>query len=251
MLATDLFDHNDLQAILNLEDRAALMHERPASWPGILSKLRRVHNNDDLRSIVRELHSNTSETLAALTIQMVNLQDCIKAREPTAQLLTRVVNLADQAFQQTHLSYLFSSPLLQEEEELSCAAHRYAAAFGKLRNVQITLSRMSTVREKPTIQRTAFGLFRDSLSLLDGYADCPTESVRPELNTDVVAVQIREYVGGIPSELLEEFDFRPNGNGSGTGVRGMGDQVRGYFEPLEVACGNTVLVLTDMTGDKH
>src|ERR1700716_3510517 len=61
MLARDLFDHNDLQAILNLENRAALMHKRPAPWPGILSKLRRVHNNDDLRSIVRELHSNTSE----------------------------------------------------------------------------------------------------------------------------------------------------------------------------------------------
>ena len=251
MLARDLFDHNDLQAILNLENRAALMHKRPAPWPGILSKLRRVHNNDDLRSIVRELHSNTSETLAALTTQLANLQDCIKAREPTAQLLTRVVNLADQAFQQIHLSYLFSSPLLEEKEEFSCAAHRYAAAFGKLRNVQITLPRMSTVREKPTIQRTAFSLFRDSLSLLDGFADCATESVHPELHTDVVAVQIREYVGGVPSGLLEEFDFRPNGNGSGTGVRGMGDQVREYFEPLEVVCGNTVLVLADMTGDKH
>ena len=70
-----------------------------------------MHNHDELRSIVCELHSGTDETLAALTTQLANLQDGLKAGQSTAQLLTRIVALADQAFQQIHLSYLFSSPL--------------------------------------------------------------------------------------------------------------------------------------------
>jgi hypothetical protein len=243
VLLKDLFDHYELQTILNHEDCAVALHQRPAVWRGILARLPRALNNDQLRDIACELRGSTEETLAALTTQMATLQDCLKARQPTAQLLTRIVAVADQAFQQIHLSPLFYSPFLEDEEEFSCATHRYAEALVKVRNVHGALLRRST--EGPTLvsHRAVLGLFRDSLSLLDGYADRLDEHVCRRLDTSVVTVQVREYGSGIPSGLLEEVDFRPNGDGRGAGVRGMGEQVSDFFEPLEVVCGNTVLVL--------
>src|SRR5260370_3907479 len=150
MLAKDLFDHDELQIILNHETRAASMHQRPAGWGGICSRLVRVRNNDQLRSIVCELDSGTDETLAALTTQLANLQDCLKAGQPTAQLLTRIVALADQASQQVNLSCLFYSPLWDDEEEFSCATHRHAEALVRLRNIQVALPRWSTVGQTST-----------------------------------------------------------------------------------------------------
>jgi hypothetical protein len=210
-----------------------------------------VRNNDQLRSIVCELDSGTDETLAALTTQLANLQDCLKAGQPTAQLLTRIVALAGQASQQVNLSCLFHSPLWEDEEEFSCATHRHAEALVRLRNIQVALPRGSTVGQTSTIEGAVFGLFRDTLSLVNGYADRRSEDIRIPLSIDVTTVQVREYTGGVPSELLEQFEFRPNGVGNGAGVLRMGEKVDDFFEPFEVVCGNTALVLAITHGDEH
>jgi hypothetical protein len=243
MLAKDIFGQKEMQSIIRHEERAITRRQRPAAWQSIFGTLLRVRDNNELHKLVRELNDSIGDTLAALSTNLTDLRDCLKARQPPVQVLTQTIALADRALQQTHVTYLFCSPLW-DEDGFSDATNRYAEGLVKLGNNEIQPTPRSPIEQTSLVETAAFKLFRDSLTFLDGRTERYVESIPRSFEPNIVAVKIHNYRNGVPSEVMEQFES--NHGASELGQLGLEvDDAPGQFEAV---CGNTVLVLTRLHG---
>ena len=241
MLAKDIFGQREMQTVLKHEERAISTHQRPAAWQSIVARLLRVRNNDELNKLVCELDGSIGETLATLSTQVCDLHDCLKARQPTAPVLTQTIALANHTLQQIHLSYLLYSPLF-DENEFFLATHHYAEALVQLRNNQVKPMPRSPIERIPHLATAAFSLFRGGLTFLDGRRAPRIANIPVTFDPDIVSLKIYEYRNGVPSEVMEHL----GSNGDATLLRELGEEVDDFSDQFEVVCGNTVLVITSV-----
>src|SRR5258708_21657491 len=94
--------------------RESLILERTAELQNLSQRLLQVQD-EERRKVARDLHDSTGQTLAALRISVLYLQESCKENLPALAAASNVAQLADQAIEEIRtMSYLLHPPLLDE-----------------------------------------------------------------------------------------------------------------------------------------
>jgi len=109
------------QLAIEHQELEALVTARTAELQKLTQRLLKVQD-EERRKIARDLHDSTGQTLAALKMSIMFLQQSCKQDAPKLALISQVEALADQALEEIRTtSYLLHPPLL-DEVGFACAA---------------------------------------------------------------------------------------------------------------------------------
>src|SRR6202161_4556266 len=126
------------QLAIEHQELAALVKARTAELQKLTQRLLKVQD-EERRRIARDLHDSTGQTLAALKMSIMLLQQSCKEDSPKLALVSEVEALADQALEEIRtMSYLLHPPLL-DEVGFACAAEWYVEGVAQRSGIHVTL----------------------------------------------------------------------------------------------------------------
>jgi signal transduction histidine kinase len=217
------------------EELEVLVQQRTAALRNLSARLLRVQDKER-RHLSRELHDSTGQTLTALKIHLVTLQERLKAGQPTVEIFAQINALADQALQEIRTtSYLLYPPLL-DEAGLSSAAQWYIEGFAKRSSIQVRLHLASIGRLPRPVETALFRILQESLTNVYRHSSSRIVDVWLQLHADTVILEVQDYGTGIPREILEQF--KRTGGGAGVGLAGMQERIEDLSGKLEMISGS-------------
>src|SRR6202021_3612795 len=124
------------QLALQHQELESLVAKRTAELQKLSQRLLKVQD-EERRKIARDLHDSTGQTLAALKMSILFLQQSCTEDAPRLALISQVEALADQALEEIRTtSYLLHPPLL-DEVGFACAPEWYIEGFAKRSGIEI------------------------------------------------------------------------------------------------------------------
>jgi signal transduction histidine kinase len=227
---------------IKVQERTRALQESEKFLQELSARLLRLQD-EERRRIAQELHDNTGQKLAALSMNLSLASREMEALSPKAQqALMECFSLAEQSVQEMRtLSYLLHPPFL-DELGLGAALRWYAAGFAQRSGIRVDLDiPTDTIPASKDAQTTLFRIVQECLTNINRHA--ASESVRIRLSADaaLLKLEVEDKGRGMPVNLDET-----NGAESlGVGIRGMRERVRQLNGQLEIrssARGVTVLV---------
>jgi signal transduction histidine kinase len=218
------------EALQQAHDELELQVERrTASLRRLSSHLLNIQD-DERRRIARDLHDSAGQYLAALKMNLAQLDqpDLAKAKpvlEESNQLLDRCLA------EIRTISYLLHPPML-DESGLPAAAMWYAEGFAKRSGIQANLEISPRLERLPRdVEMVLFRALQESLTNVHRHSQSPQVDVRIEAEDGQVALVVRDYGRGFGPEQLETFR---GGSDLGVGLAGMRERVNDLDGILEV-----------------
>jgi PAS domain S-box-containing protein len=199
---------------------------------------------EERRRIARELHDSTSQVLAALMIDLNQLQANPAAQaEPVRPIVDEAVRLAEQSEKEIRtLSYLLHPPLL-EELGLASALQEFGRGFSRRSGIQADVSvDEDGLDELPYEARLAlFRIAQEGLTNVHRHSRSSTAQVQLRSDNDAIRLEVKDEGQGIPEEALQKIQ---RGVGAfGVGLLGMRDRLRqlgGWLEIESSRAGTTL-----------
>jgi PAS domain S-box-containing protein len=184
------------------------------------------------RRIARELHDSTAQQLAALKLNLVQLQ---KNSPTTAASLADSVALTEAAIQEIRtFTWLLHPPLL-EELGLARALQDYADGYTRRTGITAEVQAGNFVGRLPAAQELAlFRVAQESLTNILRHSGSRTALVRLERDAEQVRLEIQDSGHGLPGGKIKP----------GVGINGMKERLRIVGGTLEIesdAEGTTLL----------
>jgi len=194
-----------------------------------------ILQEEERRRIARELHDSTSQVLAALMIDLNQLQasPAVQA-ESLRPIVDEAVRLAEQSEREIRtLSYLLHPPLL-EELGLASALAEFGRGFSRRSGIRAeVVIDENGLDDLPYEARLAlFRIAQEGLTNVHRHSRSATAQVR--LHSDAIAVrlEVRDEGQGIPEDALRKIQ---RGVGAfGVGLLGMRDRLRQLGGRLEI-----------------
>jgi len=206
------------------------VERRTASLRRLSSHLLNIQD-DDRRRIARDLHDSAGQYLAALKMNLAQLDqpDLTKAKvavlEESNQLLDRCLA------EIRTISYLLHPPML-DESGLPAAAMWYVEGFAKRSGIQANLEISPRLERLPRdVEMVLFRALQESLTNVHRHSQSPQVDVRIEVEDGQAALVVRDYGRGFGPEQLETFR---GGSDLGVGLAGMRERVNDLDGILEV-----------------
>jgi len=200
--------------------------------------------DEERRSIARDLHDSTGQNLVVLAASLAQLQDSIpSASRKSRMLVSESQALADQCIREVRtLSYLLHPPML-EEAGLEDAICLYAEGFTKRSGilVQLEIAPQFGRLERDT-ELTLFRVVQESLTNVQRHSGSLRAKIRIVRDPGKVTMEISDSGSGIPGN-------RRNGKaqfGLGVGIASMQERVKLIGGRLEIdsSCGGTIVRVT-------
>jgi PAS domain S-box-containing protein len=199
---------------------------------------------EERRRIARELHDSTSQVLAALMIDLNQLQATPGAQtEAVRPIVDEAVRLAEQSEREIRtLSYLLHPPLL-EELGLASALVEFGRGFSRRSGIQANvLVEEDGLEELPYEARLAlFRIAQEGLTNVHRHSRSSTAQVVLHNDGNAVRLEVKDEGQGIPEEALQKIQ---RGVGAfGVGLLGMRDRLRqlgGWLEIESSRAGTTL-----------
>ena len=210
----------------------SLVLQRTAALQNLSQRLLRVQD-EERRRVARDLHDSTGQTLTALKMGVVLLEQKLKQNQCTSDVLSEIAALADQALQEIRTtSYLLHPPLL-DEAGFNSAAQWYVDGFGKRSGIKVNLD-LATKRERLpiTIETALFRVLQESLTNVHRHSGALEVSIRFQYQAETVMLEIRDCGRGIPTELLNRL--REASSETGVGLAGMRERLNELNGKLEI-----------------
>ncbi len=206
------------------------VERRTASLRRLSSHLLNIQD-DDRRRIARDLHDSAGQYLAALKMNLAQLDqpDLTKAKvavlEESNQLLDRCLA------EIRTISCLLHPPML-DESGLPAAAMWYVEGFAKRSGIQANLEISPRLERLPRdVEMVLFRALQESLTNVHRHSQSPQVDVRIEVEDGQAALVVRDYGRGFGPEQLETFR---GGSDLGVGLAGMRERVNDLDGILEV-----------------
>jgi PAS domain S-box-containing protein len=217
--------------------------ERKQSDQTALAALLIQTQDDERRRFARELHDSVGQGLISVRMGLDSLRRP-EATEKECQLLMHITDTLDKCLTETRtISYLLHPPLL-DEVGLFSAARWYVEGFSERSGVQVNLNIPNDLKRlSAALELSLFRILQESLVNVHRHSHCKSVDVKLELGTDEIALEVRDYGEGMPSELLERF--RAAGGGRGVGLRSMRERISelgGRFEIQSDKTGTLIRV---------
>src|SRR6202166_1851387 len=229
------------QLALEHQELELLVAARTAELQKLSQRLLKVQD-EERRRFARDLHDSTGQTLAALKMSILLLQQSCKGDLPKLALISEVEALADQALEEIRtMSYLLHPPLL-DEVGFACAAEWYIDGFAKRSKITVR-SELSPVRKRLPM-RIEIGLFRvlqESLTNAHRHSGALEASVRFQRSPEAAILEVRDFGCGIAAERLARLRSTSAETGGGlAGMRERLNELSGHFEIESDGLGTTV-----------
>ena len=197
--------------------------------------------DEERRSIARDLHDSTGQNLVVLAASLAQLQDSIpSASRKSRMLVSESQALADQCIREVRtLSYLLHPPML-EEAGLEDAICLYAEGFTKRSGIQVQLEVSPQLgRLERDTELTLFRVVQESLTNVQRHSGSPQAKIRIGRDPGKITLEISDSGSGIPGNGR-------NGKsplGLGVGIASMQERVKLIGGRLEIdsSCSGTMV----------
>lgn len=192
--------------------------------------------DEERRRIALELHDSTSQTLAALSLNLARLKRTPSLSRAESELVSEGGALATKVAREIRtLSYLLHPPEL-DDMGLGTAVRSYVQGFGQRTGIQVKLDMTPEFRRLPLdLETTLFRILQESLTNIHRHSGSPTAEVRLTSTSETVDLWIADHGRGMPIEILNGDDG--SSPELGVGVRGMRERVRQLQGDLEIVSG--------------
>jgi two-component system NarL family sensor kinase len=210
----------------------SLLTERTVGLEKLTQRLLKLQD-EERRRIARNLHDVTGQTLAALKMAVAELEHRVQLDSCTANGLSEIGALAEQALQEIRtMSYLLHPPLL-DEVGFSAAAEWYVEGFAKRSGINTKLDIVKNSKRLPLeIETALFRVLQESLTNVHRYSGSTEVSIRFQRQPEAVILEVADRGGGIPMEVLQRLS---EGCAEiGVGLAGMRERLRELNGNLEI-----------------
>ena len=205
---------------------------RTAELQNLSQRLLKVQD-EERRRLSRDLHDSTGQTLAALRINILFLQESCKLDPSKMALVSEAVELTDQAIEEIRtMSYLLHPPLL-DEVGFGCAAEWYIQGFAKRSGVTVSLDIATEQERLPmSVEIVLFRILQESLTNVHRHSGATQVSVSFQRQLEAMVLEIRDNGRGITAERLNRL--RESSAETGVGLAGMHERMHELNGQLEI-----------------
>ncbi len=220
------------QLALEHQELESLVATRTAELQKLTQRLLKVQD-EERRRIARDLHDSTGQTLAALKMAVVFLQQSCEQDVPKLALVSQVEALADQALEEIRtMSYLLHPPLL-DEVGFACAAEWYIEGFSKRSGINVKAEIANSHERLPRSMEVAlFRVLQESLTNVHRHSGASEASINFSRQGEAVILEVRDFGKGIPEERLRLLTAVSAE--TGVGLAGMRERLRELDGKLEI-----------------
>jgi len=203
----------------------AEVFDRKLSEEEFFARLLRVRDEEQ-RRIARELHDGTTQTLAALAIDLERLREVIALGDsPRAQrLLSQSSDLTEEAIADLRtVSYLLHPPIL-DALGLEAVIPSYVAGFSRRSGINVNFNVQPELGRLPQeVKRTVFRILQEALTNIHRHSESSTAEIVVWRDENQVVLQIVDHGRGIPIGILDS-GMNPSAF-IGIGIAGMRERV--------------------------
>jgi two-component system, NarL family, sensor kinase len=220
------------KALQQAHDRLeSMVEQRTASVRHLSLRLLTVQDEEH-RSISRELHDSVGQHLAGIKMSVDRLRQ-IDSRGKQTEMLLQMSESVERCMNETRtISYLLHPPLI-DEVGFSAAAKWYAEGFSQRSGIKVNFESSNKSRRLPrSVELPLFRILQASLSNVHRHAESQSVDVRFAVNEREARLEVKDYGKGIDPELLSQFNR--SGGGAGIGLAGMRERLRELGGRLEV-----------------
>ncbi len=217
------------------EQLDARVKERTLELDQAQERLRRLSarllqmQDDERRTIARELHDTAGQILVALNLNLVPVEEELqKENSGLARKLTESLRLIEELSRDLRtMSHLLHPPLLDEAGLLS-AVRWYVEGFAERSKIHVELQLDHKIGRLPAELETAiFRVVQECLTNIHRHSGSNWASVAIGRHPHNISVEIRDQGTGMPMPVR-----------AGVGIQGMGERVRQLGGHLEIKSGN-------------
>jgi len=232
---------NSKQMALEHSQMQSVILQRTAELQILSQRLLKVQD-EERRKLSRDLHDSTGQTLAALRMSILLLQQHCKEEPSKMALFSDAARLADQAIEEIRtMSYLLHPPLL-DEVGFACAAEWYIGGFAKRSGVTVSLDIAPDHERLPMSMEIAlFRVLQESLTNAHRHSGATKVTVCFRRQFEQIILEVRDDGCGIPAERLVRLGEASAEMGVGlAGMRERMHELNGKMEMESDGHGTTV-----------
>ena len=225
--------HEQLET--KVKERTAELNRAQERLRMLSAKLLRMQD-DERRRIARELHDTAGQTLIALNLTLVPLEDeLLKGNPELAKQITASLGLVDELSRELRtMSHLLHPPLLDEAGLLS-AVRWYVEGFAERSKIAVDLQLDSSVGRLPAELETAiFRIVQECLTNIHRHSASKSAGIIINRDSHEIRVEISDQGHGMPMPITR----------AGVGIQGMRERVRQLDGHLEIVSGTQGTLVT-------
>lgn len=235
------------QAMANLESEMGVRKQAERELRRLSVHLM-VAQDEERRRIARDLHDTAGQTLAAIKMSLANLRQA----EPSVPQIERLIDdlnaLTDEALQEIRTtSYLLHPPLL-DEVGFTSATRWFVEGFTKRSGIQVNCDMPERADRLPEgIELALFRVLQESLTNIHRHSGATAASIKFAQNGAGIELKVSDNGRGLSKEQLARI--RESDRGSGVGIAGMRERLRGLGGQLTVESNGTGVTVTVTLSD--
>ena len=210
--------------------------------------------DEERRSIARDLHDSTGQDLVALATTLSQLHASIpSSSRKLRKLASHCQALADQCIREVRtLSYLLHPPML-DEAGLEDAIRHYVEGFAARTGIEVKFQISPRFgRMPPDVELALFRVVQESLTNIQRHSQSLRAAIQLGRSADEVKLEISDKGQGASRRELTGVTGSPFR--LGVGIPSMQERVRligGWLEIESSSSGTTVRVTVRVDGQRH
>jgi PAS domain S-box-containing protein len=207
--------------------------------------------DEERRSIARNLHDSTAQDLVALATTLSQLHDAPRlSRSTWRKLISECQAVADRSIREIRtLSYLLYPPML-EKTGLEDAIRDYVEGFTKRSGIPVDLELSPHLgRMTREAELALFRVVQESLTNIQRHSGSPQAKIRIDRSPERVTLEVIDKGHGIPGTGRQESETLPLGVGIPS-MRERVKQIGGRLEIESTSHGTTVRVIIPIHDEK-
>lgn len=188
--------------------------------------------DDERRRIARDLHDSIGQTMAALGLNLSNVQSEIERLVKTISIVQDSREIVRETSTNVRtISYLLHPPLL-DENGLSSALPWYIEGFSGRSGIKANLELPEDLGRLSRDSEVAiFRVVQESLTNIHRHSAAANAHIRVSHSNGEICVRIEDDGKGIPAERLHEM---ASAGAPGVGIRGMRERIRQLSGTLQI-----------------
>jgi two-component system CheB/CheR fusion protein len=220
------------KALQQAHDRLESMVEKRTAAVRHLSLRLLTVQDEEHRSISRELHDSVGQHLAGIKMGVDRLRQ-MDSPDKQTELLSQLSESVEKCMNETRtISHLLHPPLI-DELGFPAAAKWYVQGFSERSGIKVSFESGNESRRLPrSVELPLFRILQASLSNVHRHAESRSIDVHFAVSETEAKLEVKDYGKGIDAALLREFER--TGGGAGIGLAGMRERLRELGGRLEV-----------------
>jgi PAS domain S-box-containing protein len=233
--------HNNLTGWFQINTDITKRKAAEESTRQLSAQLLRTQD-EERRRLARELHDSAGQILAALAMNLGQLQASIEPNARAAQLLADSERLLKDVISELRtISHLLHPPLL-DEVGLPSALQWYIDGFAKRSGIDAKLQLTPNLGRLPSdFEITIFRIVQECLTNVHRHSGSATAEVRLAQSDGHLRIEIRDQGKGMPVEKRLSLS---TAGPMGVGLRGMRERVTQLGGTLDVRSSDSGTAIT-------